>query len=452
MQTISLKELIGLFNKKLKTIIFIVLLITASGGSVYFAISPSYEVRTDLLINNSAKTDPSTTLQANEIDTNLRLIETYKQMLKSDRMISKVNEELEHPYSKETITSNVKIETSNNSQIITIVVNEKSRELTALLANTYAETFKKQVKELMNLENINILKEVSPETDVIIVKPNAILFYSASFIIGLLVCVMTFLIREFYVTKLNTVNRTERTLSMPILGTITLMKRPKRFRRKYKNLKHILLQDLDNPFVLTEEFRTLRANVQYQMEQEKIKAFMVTSPKAGDGKSLVSGNLAIVMAMDGKKTVYVDTDLRKPTGRRMFDLPERKGLTSAISGNFKLEEVIQQTSIENLFFIGAGPIPPNSAEVLSSSTMKSIIEELKANFDVIIFDTPPLLVTDAISLSSLIDGCLFVVNATSTKEELAKKSMSKLTKVGTTFLGAVLNRSDTSENGGNYDY
>lgn len=446
-QTISFKEILSLFYNKRKSIIFVVLLITLGGGSVYFTIPPVYEVRTDLLINNSAKITQNTNLQANEIDTNLRLIETYKQMLKSDRMISKVNEELEKPYSKEVITSNVKIETSNNSQIITIVVSEKTPEAAALLANTYAEIFQKQVNELMNLENINILKEVSADTDVIMVKLSAILYYIISFVIGLLICGMTILIREFHMTDLNTVTKTERSLGIPSLGTISFTKSKKRMKRRFKNKQYKLVQDVYNPSHLVEEFRNLRANVQYQMEQKKIKAFMVTSPNFVEGKTFISGNLAIVMAMDGKKTVYVDTDLRKPDGRKLFDLPERNGLTSAISGEFKLEEVIQQTSINNLFFISAGPIPPNSAEILSSTIMKEVIEELKSNFDVIIFDTSPLSVTDALSLSMLVDGCLFVINAANSKEELARKSMARLTKVGTTFLGSVLNRSGT-----NYHY
>lgn len=443
-QTISLKEILSLFYKKRKIIIIVVLLITVGGGSVYFIIPPVYEVRTDLLINNSTKISSNTILQANEIDTNLRLIETYRQMLKSDRMISEVNDELEKPYSKEIITRNVKIETSNNSQIITIVVNEETPEAAALLANVYAETFQKQVHELMNLENINILKEVSAETDVITVKLSAILYYFISFVIGLLICIMTILIREFHMTDLNTVIKTERSLDIPNLGIISFTKSTKKMKKRLQNGQYQLLQDLNNPSYLIEEFRNLRANVQYQMEQKKIKAFMVTSPNVKDGKTFISGNLAIVMAMDGKKTVYVDADLRKPDGRQLFNLPERKGLTSAISGEFKLKEIIQQTSINNLFFISAGPIPHNSAEILSSTMMNEVIEELKYNFDVIIFDTSPLSVSDAISLSTLVDGCLFVVNAANTKEELARKSMSGLTKVGTVFLGSVLNRSGTN--------
>ncbi|WP_260858125.1 polysaccharide biosynthesis tyrosine autokinase [Bacillus sp. FJAT-22090] len=446
-----MKEIIGLFYKKRKIIIFFVLLFTLGGGSVYFTIPPVFEVRTDLLINNTTRTNQSTVLQANEIDTNLRLIETYKQMLKSDRMISKVNSELERPYSKGTITNNVKIETSNNSQIITIVVNEETPEAAALLANIYAETFQKQVNELMNLDNINILKEVSAKTDVTMVKLSAILYYFISFGISLLICVVFILFKEFHMTNLNTVIKTERSLGIPSLGKISFLKSTKKVKKRVKNVQFKLLQNLNNPSNLIEEFRDLRANVQYQMEQKKIKAFMVTSSSAGDGRSTMSGNLAIVMAMDGKKTVFIDADLRKPDGRKLFNLPERKGLTSTIVSDYKLEEIIQQTSIENLSFISAGPIPPNSAEILSSTKMKKVIEELKLSFDAIIFDTSPLSVTDALSLSSLVDGCLFVVNATNTKEGLARKNMSRLIRVGTTFLGSVLNKSDLNENSGKYD-
>lgn len=447
-QEINFKELIALFNKSFKKILIFVFLFTLCVGSLYFTISPSYEAKTDLLINYSGKRSESSVLQSNEIDMNLRLIETYKQMLKSDRMISKVNEKLEKTYSKKTIMNNIKIETSNNSQIITIVVTEKTPEAAALLANIYAQVFQEQVRELMNLENINILKEVSAETDVIMIKPSPILFYFVSLLIGILISIMTILIKEFHITNLNTVAKTEKILGITNLGIISSI----RSRRTTNFQLFNLIQSLDKPMNTMEEFRILRANILFQMAQKHIKTIMVTSSNLEDGKTFISGNLAISMAMDGKKTLYVDADLRKPDGRKLFNLPERKGLTSTIIGNYRLEEVIQETSTDNLFFISSGPLPTNPAEILSSTNMKSLVEELKIKFDVIIFDTPPLIVTDAISLSSLVDGCLFVVDTTYTKEDMAKRSISSLTKVGANFLGSVLNRNNKDAKNAYFHY
>lgn len=439
-QEISIKDLFNLFYHKKKRILFFVLLFTMAGGSLYFTISPSYEVRTDVLINYSAPKKEGTVLQANEIDMNLRLIETYKQMLKSDRMISGVNAELMKPYSKEFITNNIKIETSNNSQIISIVVKEKNAESAAKLANIYAETFQKQVLELMNLKNINILKEVSAETDAILVKPSPFLFFFSSFFIGLLLCIMTVLIREFYGAKVDTVEKAERILEVPNIGVISY------FKKGRKQVGGIILQngltrEPEKYFNIVEEFRSLRTNLVYLMKQKKVKTLLVTSMSKNNGKTFISSNLAIAFARGGSKTIYIDLDLKEPEGGKLFNLPERIGITSLLSRKFTLNDVIQPTTIENLSFIGSGPLPLHSADLISSSEITMYLEQLKDMYDVIICDTSALSVSDTIILAPSFDGCLYVVDTQKSNEEKVKNSIAKLRNVGTSIIGCVLNKS-----------
>ncbi|QUW23298.1 polysaccharide biosynthesis tyrosine autokinase [Sporosarcina sp. Marseille-Q4063] len=441
----GIKELVNLMLKKRSLVISIILFFTLVGSIVGFILPSTYEAKTDLLVNYTLKSEKAIDLQSSDIEMSLRLIETYKYMLKSDRMLTEVNLQLDEQYSKSELMKYISIESSNNSQIITIVAREKTREKAAILVNKYATTFQEEIKNLMSLENITILNNVSPNAGIKEITFPSYMLSVISFVIGVIVSIMTIVIREFYSPKLNTSTKTENVLSIPNLGIIPFVKVKKSFKKKYDQWDEKLISMMESPPILTEGFRRVRANVQYQMSQKNIKTILVTSPVHGDGKSFVSGNLAIIMAMDGKKTVFVDANLRQPIGRLVFNLPKRNGLTSHVSGHFKLNEIIQKTGTENLFFISSGPIPPNPAEVLSSPKMKDLIDELKNQFEVIIIDTPSLNVADTISLSMVVDGCIYVIDAEGTKDEQASKSLRQLQKVDAPILGTILNRSYSEE-------
>ena len=139
----------------------------------------------------------------------------------------------------------------------------------------------------------------------------------------------------------------------------------------------------------------------------------MTSPTAGDGKSTVAANLALAFAQAGRRTVLVDADLRKPTIHELFDLSNTFGLTSLIRSEvIDLGQVIRTVDEPNLRVLTSGPLPPNPAELLGSNRMRTIIEALKADADLVVFDTPPsAAVTDAAVLASLIDGTIVVVAA-----------------------------------------
>ena len=441
---VGIKEVFNLLKSKWKLILTVVLAFVVISSCISFSLPTRYEAKVDLLVNYTEETDEGSMLQTSDIEMSLRLIETYKYMLKSDRMLVEVNSQLAEPYSKLELMDNIAIESSSNSQVITIVAREKTREKSAVLANTYATKFQEEIKTLMNLENIIILNIASVNSGI---KEITLPFYMISFIsfiIGSIVSTMIIIAREFYSSKLTTSLKVESILEVPNLGTISFIKSKSHLKKKRHQWDEKLVSAIESPTTLTEEFRRVRANIQFHMSKRNVKTILVTSPVYGDGKSFISGNLAVVMAIDGKKTVFVDANLRKPIGRRVFNLPERKGLTSIVLGQFKLNEVLQKTKTENLSFISAGPIPPNPTEVLSSSKMKFVIERLKEKFDVIIIDTSSLVVADAISLSTTVDGCLYVLDAGSTKELQASKSLEELQKVGAPILGTILNRSHST--------
>ena len=188
-----------------------------------------------------------------------------------------------------------------------------------------------------------------------------------------------------------------------------------------------------------EDFSKLAANIHYLTKQKNVRTIMVTSLEVGDGKTFIGCNLAVKLALNGQKTLFIDANLRKSDSRLVFNLPERKGLTSIISGYYEKDQVIQETSTDNLSFLSTGPLPPNPAQFLQSKAMINMIEELKEQFDVIIIDTPALTKADAISLLPTVDGCIYVADAYKTREDKALQSLESIKKVGGAILGVVLN-------------
>lgn len=211
---------------------------------------------------------------------------------------------------------------------------------------------------------------------------------------------------------------------------------------------------LTNPrSTVSEAFRSLRTNIDFSSVDEKVQIIMVTSSGPEEGKSTVTGNLAVAYAQSDKKVVLIDADLRKPTGHRTFSLTNRKGLSSLLSQQADLDEVIQETAVPNLSVITSGPIPPNPAEMLASNRMNAMLQELRSTFDIVMIDTPPLLaVTDAQIIATKSDGVIMVVSYGKVKRDIAVKAKAQLDRVGSRMLGVVLNNVKRKASEGYYYY
>jgi polysaccharide biosynthesis transport protein len=178
-------------------------------------------------------------------------------------------------------------------------------------------------------------------------------------------------------------------------------------------------------------------------------SIVITSANAGEGKTVVSSNLARVLAAAGQKTMLIDGDLRRPMVATIFDLDPVVGLTQVLAGDLPLESTIQDPGLPNLRVITAGRIPPNPSELLGSQRMQRMIEELVAEGYLVLIDAPPLLpVTDAGLLSGIVDGAILVLAVGKTYKEQAKLAAKVLNQVGGHVLGSVLNRAPMGNIGG----
>lgn len=227
----------------------------------------------------------------------------------------------------------------------------------------------------------------------------------------------------------------------------------KRKRHELSSMKQrSLITFLEPKSPVSEQFRTIRTNIDFSLADRELSTIVITSSSPGEGKSTITANLATVMAQQGKKVLLVDADLRKPTVHYTFRQMNLEGLSNLLIKQSNIQEVITQTNVENLYIVTSGPIPPNPAELLSSKVMKGFISEAKQIFDVIIFDTPPVLaVTDAKILSSLVDGTILIVSSGHTEKDAVMQSKEQLIKSKAKILGVVLNRQPTKK-GRNYYY
>ncbi|MBN8650198.1 MAG: polysaccharide biosynthesis tyrosine autokinase [Cytophagales bacterium] len=172
---------------------------------------------------------------------------------------------------------------------------------------------------------------------------------------------------------------------------------------------------------ISESFRALRSNLNFFVQNQTGKVFMITSSISGEGKTFTTINLASVFALSGRKTLIVGADMRRPKIFSDFGLSNDKGLSTYLSGMHRLEEVIQQTEIPNLFLVSGGPVPPNPSELLMTERLNQFKGEALSQFDYVIFDTPPLaLVTDAFVISNQVDHTVFVVRQNYTSRDFLK--------------------------------
>jgi receptor protein-tyrosine kinase len=195
-----------------------------------------------------------------------------------------------------------------------------------------------------------------------------------------------------------------------------------------------------------EAFRKLRTNFAFLGVDRESLCCVITSPTAGDGKSTVAANLAIALARAGQRVALLDADLRKPSLHQLFGLPQRVGTTTILLDQVDVHDALQVTDPDFPAVLTSGQLPPNPSELLSSRRMNQLVSELRAAFDVVLIDCPPLLpVTDPMVVSRFADGILLVTRAGTTTRDQAQAATTACEKAGAAVFGAVLNATPVTE-------
>jgi len=337
-------------------------------------------------------------------------------------------------------------------------------EMTALLEQKTQEAL---IRKAEKPEEVTIVRPALFPTEPIN-PPRTPAQGALGLIIGLVLGLIAAFIVETFDTSLGAIEDVEETLKTSVLGVIPQTDPAElhdSFRKKApEGLGGIAPAHVVNMVchfvpksIMAESFRALRTNIQLKEREGEVKTIAVTSSSPQEGKTIISVNLAIAMAQTGVKTLLIGSDLRKPMIARVFGVEKTPGLSEILLGNcpwhaavrtvtdmlvgsMPPEAVLLTPGLDNLHLMPAGSIPPNPAELLQSAGLKEFIEEAKQEYQLIVFDSPPILsAADAVILSSKMDGVLLVYRLGKVSRGLLKRSTAQLEQVNSRILGVILN-------------
>jgi len=201
-----------------------------------------------------------------------------------------------------------------------------------------------------------------------------------------------------------------------------------------------LISSLAPNSTYAEHYRSIRTTLLLSAPDTKLKTLVVTSALPKEGKTSTLSNLAVTLTQAGKRVLIIDADLRNPCQHKIHKIKNMAGLSNFLAGNITIGNILNATSIPQLFLINAGPVPPNPMELLGSGKMAALLDELKSTFDYILIDSPPVLaVSDALVLGPKIDGMILVVWGEKTSRDALRRAREKLDAHRIKSVGVIIN-------------
>lgn len=250
-------------------------------------------------------------------------------------------------------------------------------------------------------------------------------------------------------SRIRSLPEMRRALNLGVLGVIPALTREQiEASGEFGLVCHALPRSFTS-----EAFKSVRTNFEYLRRGQKAQVVLVTSPQSGDGKSTTASNLAISLAHAGRKVLLIDADLRRPTQHQIYGAGRERGFPHVLKDILPLRRVVQPSPVENLELLLAGPEVSNPAELLASHHLARCVEEMRQFYDVVIFDSPPLLaVADPSIIAAAVDAIVLVVRTTSTCRPDVERTVELLRTIGTPVLGAVINGITPEQMGPRYGY
>lgn len=262
---------------------------------------------------------------------------------------------------------------------------------------------------------------------------------------------LAFLI-EFLDNTVKSKEDLESMIGMPLLGVVPIIPQEEMLDIA-SNRDRSLFTYAKPRSSVAESLRSVRTNVLFRTGTKKSKVLLITSAVPREGKSFSSSNLAAVLAMSGSKVVIIDADLRRPSIHRLFDISDEHGLSEVLLEEKEVHEVMIPSHIPNLDVVPAGPIPTNPSELLGSERLLEVTKQLQEEYDIVIFDTPPVTaVADPMILSPMADGVILVVEANQTRKPVVMQAITRLRQVKANLIGGIVNKFDIKKSGYGYYY
>jgi len=293
---------------------------------------------------------------------------------------------------------------------------------------------------------LNILRVVEPANlPTTSVGTSKVLIIGLAGMVGLVLSIGAAYLIEFLDRSIKSTSDVERIFSYSVIGYLPKMS------EDGNNATHVLSHPNS---VITESFRLLQSNLEFFQAYNSAKTILITSPMQGNGKTTVAVNLALSLALSGQKTVLVDSDLRRPAVHAALAIEKASGLSDIVRSQKKPADVVKTMDGTRIDIITAGDVPPNVTEVVGSKRIAEILNGLKDDYETIIVDAPPLVISDSYNLASKVDGVILVLEQGQTREEQAKVIKEQLNRAGARVIGVVFNRvtESNAKSYGDYQY
>lgn len=373
----------------------------------------------------------------------LQRVKSYVELIDSPNVLAPVIEQQGLDMSVSELASKVTASNPPQTVLINVSVDDSNPQQATLLANAVATSFAQQVAILETptgaTEAPVKLTITNPAQGAGLVAPNTKINLALGLILGLGLGVAYALLKEQLDTTVKGEQEMGELTGRTNLGVILFD----------PEANTTPLVALNQQSVRAEGFRTMRTNLQYVDVDEPPRAVVVTSALPSEGKTTTACNLAITLAQSGRKVCLVEADLRKPKVADYLGIDGGTGLVDILTGQKTAEEVTLSWQRGLLSVLPSGPIPPNPSEILGSRQMSHLLDELRAQYDAIVIDAPPLLpVSDAAVLARQADGAILVARFGRTTRDQLRKATESLEVVGARLLGTVLNFVPTRGSGG----
>lgn len=430
----EISALLGLFRRRFLAIVLCLLVGGAAGVATWKQATPVYRSTSSVLLGLPGAQNPSEAVQGLQVAS--QVLQSYAQVVDSRSLALDVKQQLSLPDSVGALQGKLSAAVRPQTLFLDVSATDADPVRARSLADAATTAFTQRIGELQ--------KDRGPDTAVtatvidraergVRISPRPKFDVGVGLGLGLLVGLVLALVLDALDRSVKTAAQLHGLLDVPVLGIVPRIRR-----------RAAVAPSLGND-AIGESYRALRTAVRFVNPDSPLSAFAVTSPGEGEGKTTTAANLAIALAESGEKVVLVDADLRRAGLAPALGIEGAVGLSNVIVGAASLYDVLQNWQ-GLLDVLPAGTLPPNPSELLGSQRMGELIDELRDRYDVVVFDCPPALpVTDAVVLSTLLDGLVLVVRSGRTTRHMVSELRRRLETVQAPMLGCVLNATPASQ-------
>lgn len=467
---LDLQQLLDALLHKLWMIVAVSLLCAAIAflGTLYL-ITPQYQSSAMFYVNNSAFSvgDASFSISSGDITAAKDLVESYIVILKSKDTLNEVADYAGSDLTATDLKDMISASAVNSTEIFRVVVTSDNPKEAKALAEAIVNILPKKISGIIEGTSAKIV-----ETPVVPAKPSSPSYPKNTilgFLLGLVGSVAYVVLKLLFDVTIRSEETITRLTEYPILAAVPNMASPGKGKyyasdRKSKGSgtptvvtdSRETLMGADMGFAASEAYKLLRTKLQFSFTDDKASHVIgLSSSMTGEGKSLTAVNLAYSLSQLNKRVILLDCDMRRPTLAEKLGIRKKPGLSSCLTGQANLRDLIQSCGIhgaeESFHVIAAGQNPPNPIELLSSHRMEQILEALKGSYDYVVLDLPPVgEVSDALAVANLVDGMLVVVRQDYCSSPALTNCINQLDFIKSKILGIVYNCVDDSHGGYGY--